>query len=460
MDVMNSETTSSTGGASGISMIKKEFRKGFEIPILPHQKYGMLSRVLWPSKNQIIRIVPGHDERTGEIFPQNINVNSYSEEANPEDYLSNTFTKATVVSRFGTLTSPFISDYEPGSDDWRKYAGETVIHRFIRKIMNACRSKNGTYDGLKATPEWIQWCGIGPQARLSFDKPSLLMQALVFMLNGRYNQDVETGADMLDEDGDPVPVMAVIAVDNKLTMLNLYQALVSPMNPSLPLNPTTNNKYGALAELEGNKLYLNTYVDATSHHAALRPSLQAAGKGWTPEPFQISDQAAIQLWQPWRKLLNFMTAAEQVELCAKEFGADTVNYVIGQDQYLAGIEIPDYIKGAGLGRYAGGGSRVSLSGSTVQQGSQPPPFSMPGAGIGKGAAASAAAPKLGTLAAAQSKSGLSINRSGLSGIQPNSTMDTQAILARTEEIRRAAGMTTSQPVDQAADAESLLDDNA
>ena len=438
MRVMNGETRSNQGGSS-LSMIRKEFRKGYEIPLLPYQKYGILSRVLWPSKNQVIRIVPGWDEETREILPQNINVNSYSEEDNPENYLSDTFTKATVVSRFGTITTPFISDYKPGSDDERIYAGETVIHRFIRTIMNACRSKTGSFGSVKATPEWAQWCGIGPQASLSFDKLSLLMQALVFVMNGRPNTDLDNdNAELLDDEGDPLPMLALIAVDNKVSMNNMYQALVSPMNPSLPLCPATNSKYGALAELDGNKLYLNTYVDATSHHAALRPSLSAAGKGWTPEPFPLDEQQVRSLWVPWMKLLNFMTPTEQIELCAKEFGADTVNYIIGQDPYLKCIEIPDNIKAVGIGRYASDGGRVTLQGNSA---SQPPPFNM--TGLGKAASRN-------PLQAAQSKP-------VSSGIQANSMLNPQEILARTEQIRRAAGMKPSEPVDQAADAADLLD---
>lgn len=454
MDVVNGETTTgSRQDSNKLSMVKAEFRKGFKVPYLDHQKYGILSRVLWPSKDQMIRIIPGHNPETGEIYPQLINTNKYSVDGdvNPCEYLSNTFTQATIVSRFGNITSPFVSDYAPGSADRDEFVGDTVIHRIIRTIMNATRNKNGKYGNIKAIPQWSQWCGIGPQATLSFDKVSLLMQVLAFRINGRANTDLDTDTEMIDEDGNPVPMLAVIAIDNQVSMQNMYKALIEPMNPMLPLDPATNSKYGSLAELNSNILYLNSYNDPTSHHMALRPSLQPAGKGWNPEPYPMTAEQAKALWHPWVDLLHFMTAREQVELCARELGADTVNYIIGQDPQFRKL-IPDNIAAAGFGRYANAGSQVTLSSGTG--GSAAPAFNPVGL--------IAPSKALGPLQAAQSAPQPQPTQSvaapkPLAGLQPNATIDPQAILARTEEVRRAAGMKPIQPpVDQAAEAQDLL----
>lgn len=340
------------------SMVKDEYRKGYAIDILPWQKGGVMSASLWPSQNQVIRIVPGYDESTGEVFRQNVNTTTYSLDADPEDYLSGTFCKATVISKFGDIKSPFITDYEPGSPDERQWGGNTVIHAFTRAINNATSKQNKRIAFLlKPIDEWYTWVGISRDARLSFDKTALLMQALVFTLNGRDNTDLDTGEPMLDEDGDIQPLFTVLALDHKTSIRNLEQALVEPLDPGKPLDAATNNKYGAMAEMTGRKLYLNTYVDSQSGFAALRPSVQAAGAGWTPVEFDLDEDTVKALWVPWGKLLKYMTAREQLLLCAQEFGADTVNYVIGSDPYFRELEIPEEIKCKGLGRYAAGATQ-------------------------------------------------------------------------------------------------------
>ena len=57
------------------------------------------------------------------------------------------------------------------------------------------------------------WTGFGPSATLSYDKPSLLMQALGFHLNGADNKDYETQQPLVDKDGDILPLLAVVAMD-------------------------------------------------------------------------------------------------------------------------------------------------------------------------------------------------------------------------------------------------------
>lgn len=423
--------TKSSGGGSSLSMINQQFRRNFEIPLLPHQTAGIICRLLWPSKNQVIRIIPGHDPATGEVFPQNINCGQYSPEDSYDMHLSDTFYKATTVSRFGGLNYPIIADYAPGSEDEQAYAGETVLHNFTRSITYACNGMGKRRSRLQPIQEWRAWTGLG--GTLSMDKQTLLMQALVFHLNGRDNQD-GNGNPLTDEDGDILPLLAVVGIDNKLSIQNLCQALVEPANPGQPLNALTNNKYGGMAELDGNKLFLNTYMDSTTQRAALRPSVQAPGKGWTPTPFPLDAESAKQLWHPWEELLHYMTAEEQLKLCAQEFGADTVNYVIGTDPKFNRLKIPDEIKAAGFGRYASllpGGS-ATLNSKSAQV--------VPGFTVGK----PGTAPKPAGLKKAP----------GLTGMVDNGVVSPDVIRAEVARMRGAS----DAALDQSAAAKALLDD--
>ena len=47
-----------------------------------------------------------------------------------------------------------------------------------------------------------------------------------------------------------------------------------------------------------------------------------------------------------------MSAEEQAMLLASEFGADSVNYLVGTDPIYQGFQMPDEIAQAGYGRYA------------------------------------------------------------------------------------------------------------
>jgi len=343
------ETTSNASNAPK-GFVKSEFRKGYKIDILPYQTHGIISRVLWASKDHEIRIIPGYDPTTGAILPQNIKVDRYSREADPGEYVSDTFYQARVVDRFGSLSAPFICDYAPGSPDALAYGGETVLHNFIRDIMYSCNDR-GKSKRIKPINEWYMWCSPGPSARLDYDKTSLLMQALIFKVNGAVNSDFETKQPLVDEEGNVLPLLAVVAINNQGSISNLLRALVEPKDFAKPLDPFTNNNYGPMAELDGIKLFLNTHQDA-KNHAELLPSVQVRGDGWTMTPFPIEADCIPSLWHPWDQLLCYMTAEEQVRLCAQEFGADTVNYVLGNNPKMATVPIPDDIRKAGYGRYS------------------------------------------------------------------------------------------------------------
>lgn len=435
------EITTRQHGTS-MAFVKPQYRKGYEIPLLPHQKFGILSKVLWPSKNQVLRIVPGYDEATGTVFHQNANCNKFSQDGSYDDYLTDTFCKATIVGKFGSVVTPFITDYEPGSADEKAWGGNTVLRSFIRGIIYACGGRGRSR--IQPLNEWRTWTGIGPGSVIEHDRPALLMQALVFQVNGRNNQNIDTNTDLVDEDGDILPMLAVVAINNRTSISNLVQALVEPMNPALPLDAASNNKYGPMAELDGNKLYLNTYQDPQQHNA-LRPSVQAPGQGWTPDPFPLDENAVKQLWIPWEKLLSYMTAKEQLELCAREFGADTVNYVIGTDPNFNRLEIPEEIKSAGLGRYASlvGGGSITLSSNSYSPsnvGARPT-----GSGFGKGlAGAQAKAPSFSIKPEQQVKT---------FGISRDAGVDIEAVKAKARAIRAAAAQAED---DQAISAQELL----
>lgn len=441
----------SSSSANQLSLVKPEFRRGFTIPALPYQQYGILSRALWPSRSQVLRIIPGYDPATGEIFRQNTDCTKFSMDAPFDNYLSDTFCRATVVSRFGSVTTPFLSDYAPGSADARKWGGETVLHAFIRSIMYAT-SPSVRHPRLKPIKEWSLWTTFGPSATLAFDSPALLMQALVFTVNGRENTDLETQQPLVDKDGDTLPLLAVVALDNKAAIANLCQALVEPTNPGLPLDAATNNKYGALAEVNGNKLFLNTYTDPKTNRSSLRPSVQPAGQtGWTPVPFPLSESIVKQLWHPWEELLRYMTAEEQLRLCAAEFGADTVNYVIGTDRKFAGLPIPDEIRSAGLGRYAivaNEGASATVSGTLSKSASAVNSMSF---GMPK------AAPSVSFGTPAANPQTAEPYKPDMSSVKNITGIDTSEIMKQVEALRKA---TASEPTEaqQAANAASLLGD--
>ena len=89
MAYMAARSASGQGRSKRLSYVKPEYLKGHMFPGLDWQTSGYLSGVLWNTKNHIIRIIPGYDPETREVFRQNINVTDYSQEEDQrmEDYL-------------------------------------------------------------------------------------------------------------------------------------------------------------------------------------------------------------------------------------------------------------------------------------------------------------------------------------------------------------------------------------
>lgn len=337
-------------------MISEEYRKGYPIPGIEYQKYGVVFKELWTKYNSRVRIVPGVDASTGAVLKQNVMRDAYSEDADPRDYLSNTFYQCRCMTNFGDRRSSLIVDLAPGSDDRAKYSVSPLM--FFQQTVSAA-VKNSKRTKYKVLPCWSTWMDASAgQATLPYPKVTLLFQALAFEVNGRPFSDEDKNP-LKDANGNPLPIYCLIGVTQTASWMALVRALVDPSDPSKPLDAQTNNKYGAFAEAEGNMLYFNSVPQPQPDKRGicrpyLRPSVQPpGGRGWKLEPYNIPETLCKALWVPWEKLLHYYTAKEQLELIAVEFGADTVNYLFSDNPLFAGIEIPDNIRAAGLGRYAG-----------------------------------------------------------------------------------------------------------
>jgi hypothetical protein len=444
-----------------LSFVKQQFRKGYQIPGLEHQTNGVRSYTLWNTRNSVLRIVPGYDPATGEIFPQNIKCNEYTTDGAYTDHLSDTFMTASVVVNFGQQGMSFITSYAPGSPDEQRWGGSTVFKVFTKNIQNSVNAvNNGKKSRFGVTQEMHRWCD-PMQGPLKYDHMALLMQALVFTVNGRDNQDAD-GNPLVGDDGSTLPLFGVVCIDSKASIGALMQALVEPANPGLPLNPATNNKYGSMCELDSNIMFLNSVDNPNGKGHMLRPSVQAPGKGWTPTPFPLTEEDVKSLWIPWDNLLQYMTAEEQLKYLAGEFGSDSVNYFVGTDPIFAGkLEIPQEIKAAGYGRY-----------QQFMGNKQPQPSQSASSGFGPGRSSFGMMPKQGgtiresfedpveqTLNTGYTPAPqpqLAPRPSGLSGLRANSTIDQEKLKAALNGIRGAASTPAGN---QASMAANLLNDN-
>lgn len=350
---VQSSTRQQSAGASP-AMLADAYRKGYEIPGIPYQKFGIVAKELWVKYHSKLRIVPGHDA-SGNLFPQNVNCNSYDEDTEPETYLSDTFYMCRTMSNFGERHANIIIDLPPGSTDRDKF-DTSPLNYFQYIVSNAV--KTPTKSKFKPLAAWSNWVD-ARQGTLPYPKISLLFQALAFEVNDRGFTDAD-GNPLVDEDGNQLPLMALISISHKVSWAALVKALVEPANMTKPLDAATNNKYGAFAEANGNIIHFNSAVQAADKSRRyLRPSVQEASvSGFNPEPFDIPEDVCRSLWIPWENILKFYTAEEQLELIANEFGADTVNYIFTNNPRFQSLVIPEHIAAAGLGRYASGGASV------------------------------------------------------------------------------------------------------
>lgn len=352
MAYMAARSASGQGRSKRLSYVKPEYLKGHMFPGLDWQTSGYLSGVLWNTKNHIIRIIPGYDPETREVFRQNINVTDYSQEEKPIKYISDTFMVADTVQSFGTSRSNFVVSYEPGSQDDITYGGDTMISVFARNVFRSVNPLKSKKPRFGVTNEMRSWVALR-DGILPMPKQALLVQALLFQWQGRPMCD-QDGNPLTSEDGQMVPKIGVVSFEGRSTLQAILRALTEPKDPGEPLDAITNNKYGGLAELQGNLLYLHhiTREDGGKKINLLNPSVQAGTKGWTPEPLNLSKENVYNWWTPWQDLISYMSAEEQALLLASEFGADSVNYLVGTDPIYHGFQMPDEIAQAGYGRYA------------------------------------------------------------------------------------------------------------
>ena len=453
------------GQTTYLSFVRPQYRRDYKIPGLEYQTNGIRSFTLWNAYPSVIRIIPGYDKATGEIFRQNVNCNEFADDAQYDEYLSDTFIDASIVSNFGPRKMTFITSYAPGSPESQMFAGNTVIDAFARSIHYSVKDSNeGKRSRFQVTDQMRNWCS--REGMLRRPHKAFLMQALVFTRNGVDSKD-EQGNPLLSENGDILPTLAVVSVEGRETIRNLMAALVQPENANLPLDANTNNKYGGLAELDGNILFLNNFHDANNNTNSLRPSVQPAGqRGWTPTPWPFDKQDVYNMWVPWQDLLHYMTPEEQCKLLAQDFGPDTVNYIIGTDPNLNQVRIPDEVASAGLGRYA----QFVKGGASSQP--QRSSYGQPSSGYGMGQQKQATAPRppirqafnrpavdpvedalnTGYTPAKPPKSQPQPPKPPFNGLRPNSTMDMGKLNAA------MAGLHGGNQSDQAARAKSLLNE--
>lgn len=459
------QPTRRQGGTTFLSYVKPEYKRGYEIPGMAYQQNGINSVALWTTRDSVLRIVPGYDQATGQVFQQNINVNEFSMDAGYDDYLSDTFITASVVSGFGANKQTFITSYAPGSEDAQRFGGDTVINQFVKNVANSVlNADKGKRSKFQVTDDMRRWCAKdGP---IKFPRQALLFQALVFKRNGLDTQDANRQP-LLDENGNVLPLYSVVSVDGKQTLIEVMKALVEPANPGLPLNPQTNNKFGSLAELDSNILFLNAVQDPTTGARMLRPSVQdPSSKGWTPTPFPLDEETVKQLWIPWDRLLQYMTAEEQCKFLAQEFGSDTVNYIIGTDPMFNSLQLPQEIANAGLGRYARFVTGAQATSFAPQRPAAAAPtrnsFGIPKQGMATGISSSSFGinnPKMPNpadqaLAGAYTPAPAPKSKPGLAGLRANAAIDQDKLKAALNGIHKA-----QQPQnDQASLANQLLND--
>lgn len=334
------KTTRSANNSVNNFRLTKDGIENFK-EIFDYQKY-ILSRILWVSKDTIVRIIPGNDGEN--IFKQVVNVTNWTSDAAKTDFLSDTFYMTQTLSGFGDNKLDICSNLDPESEEASIYPESPLnyfantIHRVIRTVNNGKKTK------VKYNDRWKAWTNM--RGKLPFPKTTLFFQGILQQVNGVV---CTKGEEHGNEEG---YLYGLIGINHTASINALLSALVDPMNRRKPIG-VDNNNYGSLAEVEGNMLFLNAAEDA-NNKMFLEPSIQAADvpqSEWNPTQFDLTEDGCKTLWVPWNKLLRYLTVQEQLELIAREFGADTLNYVFSLDSAWENLSIPDRIKSVGLGQY-------------------------------------------------------------------------------------------------------------
>lgn len=318
--------------------------------IFPYQKYLMAS-VLWTTKDSVLRIIPGNDGV--DLYNQVINTDRYTEDGDQTEYLSDTFYMTQTVTRFGESAYSLCANLKPGTDDAARYP-ESPISYFSNTISRIMRAvQQGKTVKARWNDKWRAWTNMG--GILTYPKPTLFFQAVCVQINGRPCKGSS------EEDAQEAPIYGVVGINHKQSIQDLLKALVEPMNKRKPWSPD-NSDFGALAEAEGNVLYLNSKVD-TEGKKFLKASLASSDVPVSkaePQSYPVDVDTCKKLWIPWNKVFKYLTVKEQLELLANEFGADTVNYVFSLNSIWKDLDMPERIRAVGMGSY-GTEKRSSIS---------------------------------------------------------------------------------------------------
>lgn len=350
-------TSNFRGSGSFETFVSSKYRGDYKIPEMAYQSLGIRSSTLWPTAQQCLRIIPGYDAE-GNILRQNPPGLTYTRDANPKDYTTDTICTVKTIARLGKRNNAVISSYRPGSEEASRWAGNTVFAEFASLVVRSVSAvAKGKTPKVKPGPDWSSWVNYNPVTKtaaiLSSERDTMLMQALVWQLNGR----VMTGADkqpLVDASGNSLPMLYLIGIDNTRTIQEMWNALIVPQDASRPVDGLTNSAYKGIAEQEGSVMWLipKSATEGDKSYNMLIPHVSANMSSWQNTPYPLTDKQIHQWWHPWNDLLNFMTPDEQAILLAKEFGADTVCYVLQHSALLKDLRLPDEVAAGGVGKYA------------------------------------------------------------------------------------------------------------
>lgn len=349
-----------------IGLVEQKDDYGFK-QVFPYQK-ALMSSLLWTSKDSILRIVPGNNGT--DTYKQVINGDRYTTDGDQTEFLSDTFYMTQTLNRFGESGLNICANLKPGSEEAMRYP-ESPLTFFTNTISRVMRSvAQGKTTTVKYNDMWRAWTNLG--GILSFPRATMFFQAVCVQVNGRPCKE------SMEDDAKEAPLYGIIGINHKQSINALLKALVEPMNKRKPWSPD-NSDFGALAEPQGNMLYLNSKLDAEGKKY-LKPSLggpDVPDVQAVAQSYPIDEAVCKAIWIPWEKVFNYLTVKEQLELLAQEFGADTVNYVFSLNRAWSNLDIPERIKAAGMGRY-GDGKRPTISLSGLNNRIHEPTFNSPG----------------------------------------------------------------------------------
>lgn len=337
-----------------VGFINQEGNEGFK-QVFDYQKF-IKSHILWTSKDTLCRIIPGNDGSN--LFKQVINADIWTEEADQTEFLSDTFYMTQTVSKFGDSGVDLCTNLSPNSDEAQMY-GDSPINYFANTIHRVMRAvQQGKPVRIKYDDKWRQWTNMN--GILPFPKPTLFFQAVCFNVNGRPCKK------SIEDDSEDAPLYCVVGLDQKQSIQSLMKALVYPKDMNMPIG-SNNNNYGPLAEAEGNLLYLNAAVSPDGRKY-LKPSVQSSTeKGWNPQRYDLSEVVCKTLWNPWDRLIKFLTLEEQLDLLCSEFGSTTVEYVLSLSSVWKDVNMPSK-----------GKSRVAVPPGTPKKDIKATPPGIPG----------------------------------------------------------------------------------